>query len=262
MKPSSATGSTTASGNISTTSGGISQAPIVNPTPTVSTGTTSTKIPKTPSLKTPEDSKLYYKNGTPVKLTIRSLSPKEEISDISKQITTELEKIGFTIDFDELETSSSTLTEVKNYEIKKNYDLFITGVNLGYLGTYIMPYFHSGQVQNGFNFSLLRNPTLDILLEDLKTKDSSGETRTLLFEKINTILKKESVLVPLGTRTLTYYIDKNIQDFEIPSFLPSAAYIDASILKSYINRTYIIQLENKSISKFFIWCRDHLFSSK
>lgn len=117
-----------------------------------------------------EDTRLYYRNGNPVILTLRSLSPKPEISVVSQTVVQELEKIGFTVDFQELESSSASLNEIKEYETKKTYDIFITGVNLGYLGTYAMPYFHSGQAQNGFNFSLLRNPTLDILLEELRTK--------------------------------------------------------------------------------------------
>lgn len=172
----------------------------------------------------------------------------------------ELEKIGFTIDFQELESSSASLSEIKEYETKKTYDIFITGVNLGYLGTYAMPYFHSGQAQNGFNFSLLRNPTLDILLEELRTKGTSIESRTRLFEKINDILRKESVLVPIGTSPLTYYIDKNIQEFSTPELLPSSVFMNVPILKSYINRTYIINFENKSVSGFVDWCKQILFS--
>ncbi len=72
-----------------------------------------------------EDKKLYFKNGTPVKLTVRILSPKTEISDISAEIVSGLEKIGFAIQFEEVESSTSSLVESKNYETK-NYDIFIT----------------------------------------------------------------------------------------------------------------------------------------
>lgn len=206
-----------------------------------------------------DDGKLYFKNGNPVKLIVRSLSPKTEISDISKEIVAGLEKVGFTVQFEEVESSSSSLGAVKDYDSKK-YDIFITGVNLGYIGTYIMPYFHSGQVQNGFNFSLIRNPALDILLEELKTKDLTIEGRTRQFEKINDILRKESVLVPIGTSPLISFIDKNIRDFKMPTFLPSAVFIDGAILQSYINKTYIVQLDKKSIRGFFTWCNTRLIS--
>lgn len=76
-----------------------------------------------------DDGKLYFKNGNPVKLIVRSLSPKTEISDISKEIVTGLEKVGFTVQFEEVESSSSSLGTVKDYDSKK-YDIFITGVNL------------------------------------------------------------------------------------------------------------------------------------
>lgn len=229
-----------------------------------STGGTSTSL-STWALLAPEksrpgldDNKLYYKNGTPVTLILRSLSPKTEISDISKEIVAGLEKIGFTIQLEEIESSAESLITAKNYE-SKNYDIFVTGINLWYIGTYIMPYFHSWQSQNGFNFSLIRNPTLDILLEELKTKDLSTEGRVRAFEKINDILKKESVLVPIGTSPLKLFIDKNIQDFHVPNFLPSPVFIDSAILGSYINKTYIVRLETKSVQGFFDWCYDHVF---
>lgn len=224
------------------------------------TATTETPEPILPK-KIPvpvDDGKLYFKNGTPVKLVLRSLSPKTEISDISKEIVAGLRKIGFAVQFEEVESSSESLLATKNYE-SKNYDIFITGINLGYLGTYIMPYFHSGQAQNGFNFSLVRNPALDIFLEELKTKDLPIEGRTRTFEKINDILKKESVLVPIGTSPLVSFIDKNIQDFNTPAFLPSAVFIDNAILRSYINKTYIVQFEKKTVRGFFDWCSARLF---
>ena len=76
-----------------------------------------------------DDNKLYYKNGTPVTLILRSLSPKTEISDISKEIVAGLEKIGFTIQLEEIESSAESLITAKNYE-SKNYDIFVTGINL------------------------------------------------------------------------------------------------------------------------------------
>lgn len=228
------------------------------PATSVSTGTTTAPVaPPKKDEPAIDDKKLYFKNGTPVKLVVRSLSPKTEISDVSKDIVTGLENLGFEVQFEEVESSSAALGETKSYE-GKNYDVFITGVNLGYLGTYLMPYFHSGQVQNGFNFSLLRNPALDILLEELKTRDLPTEGRTRAFEKINDILRKEAVLVPIGTSPLVSYIDKNIQQFTMPGFLPSAVFIDNAILRSYINKTYIVQFEKKSIRGFFEWCTARL----
>ncbi len=97
------------------------------------------------------------------------------------------------------------------------------------------------------------------MLEELKTKDLPIEGRNRAFEKINDILKKESVLVPIGASPLKLFIDKNIQDFNVPNFLPSPVFIDSSILGSYINKTYIVRLETKSVQGFFDWCYDHLF---
>ncbi len=64
-------------------------------------------------------------------------------------------------------------------------------MNLGYLGTHLSPYFHSGQAQDGFNFSLLRNSALDMLLEELRTRNLSPEELATDIIKINTLLKAE-----------------------------------------------------------------------
>jgi hypothetical protein len=99
---------------------------------------------------------------------------------------------------------------------------------------------------------------MDVLLEELNTRDVSPESRTRAYEKMNEILKKESVLVPLGTHPLRYFIDKNILDFTAPNILPSATYIDSAIHPSYLKKTYLIQWEEKSVSGFFDWCSQKL----
>ncbi len=231
--------------------GSIQSGATISSTGVATTNTGTSVLVPTPVITPPpvmikDDHLLYLANGTPAKLVIKTISPRSEVLDSSKKAVELLKSIGFTVTFEEIENSPTAITEaVKG--ASKNYDILITGVNLGFLGTYVSPYFHSGQAQNGYNFGLLRNPSLDVLLEELRTRDLSIENRVRIFEKINEILKKESVLVPFGTTPLNYFIDTNVRDFRIPRLLPSAIYIDTSILPSYLKKTYVIQFEKKSI---------------
>ncbi len=62
-------------------------------------------------------------------------------------------------------------------DIRKNlqdqnfaYDMIISGINLWLFHYNIAPYFHSGQVKEGFNLSRVRDPRLDSLVEKLTEK--------------------------------------------------------------------------------------------
>lgn len=141
----------------------------------------------------------------------------------------------------------------------KNYDILVTGVNLGYMGTYISPYLHSGQVQDGFNFALLRNQGLDILLEELSTRNITGGAKTQIFSKINTILRKEAVLLPIGAIEYQFFVDKLVRDFSEVSLLLRAREISSSIRESYLGQQYIVNFNNKSLSGFIQWARNQFF---
>lgn len=132
-----------------------------------------------------------------------------------------------------MEASAESLLEAKK-ATSKTYDLFVAGVNLGYLGTYMSPYFHSGQVQNGFNFALLRNPNLDPLLEELASKYLPKENKDRIFSKVTEILRKEQALIPLQMNRTEYIIDSLVKDFTPVNYMPSVRFLKESIIGSYI----------------------------
>ncbi len=193
------------------------------------------------------DEKYYYsKEGKKLSLVIRSLSLTPEVSDTAKEVSGVLESAGIATTIEDIENSPDAINNTtKNGN--KSYDILVTGVNLGFLGTYVFPYFHSGQSENGYNFSKLRNPSLDILLEDLKSRDMPKEARERNETRIIELLRKESVIAPISAEYTPYFIDKNIKEIHTVRILPSATFLFSILEPSYIKETHIIRIESKSV---------------
>lgn len=76
------------------------------------------------------------------------------------------------------------------------------------MGYNVFPFFHSGQAQIGFNFSKIKNPDLDSLLEELKSKDLKEEGLRTVRERVLAILKNEAVVLTLTRPAVPYSIDR------------------------------------------------------
>ncbi|MEI6711016.1 MAG: hypothetical protein WCK88_01930 [bacterium] len=75
-----------------------------------------------------------------------------------------------------------------------------------------MPFFHSGQLKDGFNISRIHNPTLDTTMEKLTERlyyNSPDKLRTIEAE-IQGILESESIFFPIGTPEESWYIKKYV----------------------------------------------------
>lgn len=179
-----------------------------------------------------------------------------EVSDTAKEVASTLEKAGIPTKLEEIDGDPSAINDaIKNKN--RDYDLLITGVNLGFLGTYAFPYFHSGQSGSGYNFSKLRNPSLDILLEDLKGRDMPKVAREEDEMRINDILRKEAVIAPISAQYTPYYIDKNMKEIHPVGILPSSTFLFNIIESSYIKETHIVRIESKSVNGFLDWFLSH-----
>jgi hypothetical protein len=246
-----ATGSTNSTS--STNSGGVA-------TESSNTGTVPPiKIDPIVSVKKEVPSRdLYTRDGKRATLQIRVLNPLGEISTAAESIKNTLESFGFAVNIDEVDGSIENLQNVTK-RAGKNYDILVTGVNLGYMGTYISPYLHSGQVQDGFNFALLRNQGLDILLEELSTRNITGGAKTQIFSKISAILRKEAVLLPIGAIEYHFFVDKLVRDFSEVPLLLRAREISSPVRESYLGQQYIVNFSTKSFSGFIQWMRIQLF---
>lgn len=113
--------------------------------------------------------KYYSKEGKPLTIKLASVELSPIIAPIAKAIEKSLVAVGITVETETLTPENFQSSIIK--EGKKEYDLLLTGVNLGLMGYNVFPFFHSGQAQTGFNFTKIKNPNLDTLLEELKSKD-------------------------------------------------------------------------------------------
>jgi len=131
-----------------------------------------------------------------------------------------------------------------------SYDMLLLWINLWFLESDIFPYFHSSQVQNGYNISNFKKLSLDILLEELKSNNLSITKQNELKTKILDILAEENILYTLYTPRVQLLIDKNIKNFNLPSHLPDSNYRYFALLGSYLSEKKMINAEGKSLSWF------------
>lgn len=116
----------------------------------------------------------------------------------------------------------------------KDYDIIIAWIDLGYFDFNLFPYFHSSQAKNWNNFSNIKKPELDILLEELKENNLSEKKRDLLKNKVLEILSKEHIVKTIYSPCLYYLTDKNIKNFKKVEHTP-----DMDLRKKWYLNAYI-----------------------
>jgi hypothetical protein len=130
------------------------------------------------------------------------------------------------------------------------YDMIVLGINLWYFESNIFPYFHSSQIQNGYNLANYKKLSLDILLEELKSNNLSVTKRDELEEKMLDIIWKESIIKVLYTPKINLLVDKNIKDFSLPNFIPDSKHRYYPLLRSYLSEKRIIKSDEKWLFNF------------
>lgn len=134
---------------------------------------------------------------------------------------------------------------------KDNYDIILTGIHLGYLNSNLFPYLHSSQAKNGYNFSNIKKPALDLLVEEIKENIYTEEKTKEIQDKILKILKDEQVLKTLYTPKINLLIDNSIKIEKINSSIPYKSEKNFILENAYIKEEKVIDLSDKSISWFF-----------
>ncbi len=213
-------------------------------------------IPTSNNLSSLDPRWYYKKDGSPFILNLRSLNVSPDISTSATQIKEVFEKSWIQVQIESIDPNMENLSETKKWE-SKNYDLLITGIHLGYLWTYLFPHFHSGQSEDGLNFAQLQDLELDILLEELRSKQITREKKTSLESRILSLLSRDAVLAPLYAPRSLFYIDKNIKNFPEVQFLPNSPAIFSLLQDSYINEKRIISWWEKSFTNFLFWLETH-----
>ncbi|MCT4617359.1 MAG: ABC transporter substrate-binding protein [Candidatus Gracilibacteria bacterium] len=132
----------------------------------------------------------------------------------------------------------------------KDYDIIIAGIDLGYFDFNLFPYFHSSQAKNGNNFSNIKKPELDILLEELKENNLSEKKRDLLKNKVLEILSKEHIVKTIYSPCLYYLTDKNIKNFKKVEHTPDMDLRKKGYLNAYITFKKQARSEERGLISF------------
>ncbi len=204
------------------------------------------------------DNNFYYDvDGNVFKLNIIYTQADNAMEIAASKIQEQLQKVWIPT-----QISAKTLGDItvglRNESLQ--YDIMLIWISLGYFKSNIFPYFHSSQVKNGYNFSNFKKLSLDILLEELKSNNLSTTKREELEEKILEILKKENIIKVFYTPKIQLLVDKNIKNFNLPTYLPDEKHRYYPLLNAYLSEKRIIQPDGKSFIGFLRYLFSHLSS--
>lgn len=150
-----------------------------------------------------------------------------------------------------VETRAITLNSlIKILSQKDNYDMILAWVNLWYFPQNIFPYFHSSQVENGYNFSNIKKTSLDIYLEDLKSDIYSSENKDKIEQKILDILLEEQVVKSLYTPIQHLMVDKSVKNVPFPETIVNKNSRTYLYDRLYTNEKKVMNLENKNFINY------------
>ena len=197
---------------------------------------------------------LYNEDLSPFSLELYYLSGKTDYQKTADFIQNVLKTHWIKIELREITTQNLNTLLV---EKKKNYDMLLAWVNLSYFDFNIYPYFHSNQIESGYNFSNFRKLDLDIILEELKSKVLSEDKIASLEVKALQIIEENYLAKTIYTPILSNLVDKNIKGYVLSEDIPENIYRFEPLQKSYVKEEKRVITENKGV----IWYIKYLFES-
>ncbi|MCD5380709.1 ABC transporter substrate-binding protein [Candidatus Gracilibacteria bacterium] len=203
-----------------------------------------------------DSSFVYNEELTAYTLELYYLSGKTDYKKTAEHIQKTLNTHGIKIELREISTQNLNTLLV---EKKKNYDMLLAGVNLSYFDFNIYPYFHSSQIESGYNFSNFRKLDLDIVLEELKSKLLGEDKIAVLEKKALTIIEENHLAKTIYTPILSNLVDKNIKGYELSKNIPENIYRFEPLQKSYVKEEKRVITENKGIIGFIKYLFESLF---
>ena len=220
--------------------------------------------PKEKPVETPPPANLdpnkLYKDGKPLSMTIVIQSEVAFFPEITTKIQEKLSSLGVTT-----EIVSLPLSDIKKNLLNPefSYDIVLTGINLGLFHYNILPFFHSGQIKDGYNISRLRNPSLDSIMERMTEQLYYGAPDKLRNFETNAakILDQEAVFFPLASPYEFIYSKNTVLGLSIPEFLSGRESLVDILAKTYLKEGYKRSEESKTIPGFFVWLKNELFSN-
>ncbi len=131
-----------------------------------------------------------------------------------------------------------------------NYDIVLSGINLGLFHYNILPFFHSGQVKEGFNISRIRNTSLDTVMERISEQlyTNSPDKLRALETSAQKILEQEHVIFPLASPYEYVASKETVLGFVLPEFLPGRETLVDIISNSYFKKGYKRSSEIKTFT--------------
>lgn len=198
------------------------------------------------------DSLYYYdKNFNRFSINLDYVNEWSYSTYLAKRIQEELKFLW--IDVKSKEINQKDMQQIVKWD--KNYDMLLVWVNHGLYDYNIFPFFHSWQAKVGFNFSKIKNVSLDMLLE----KEKSGQLENDKLEQIKKesfdIFKKEAIVKTFYSPYSFFYVDKNIKNIQNVELLPYRYYSYDIIKNWYIKEDRIIDFGTKTIQGFLNWIK-------
>lgn len=191
-----------------------------------------------------EDGFFYDADGLAFSIDFVYANTDDNQYNAALEIIAQLEGLGIKANVSPLSLGDIT-TALREETLQ--YDIILLGLNLGFQKTDVFSYFHSSQVENGYNFSNTKKLGLDILLEELKSNRLSQTKQQELIDKILEILKEENIVYTLYTPRMRYLVDHSIKNLEIPNYLPDASYRHEALSGAYILEKKIISTDSKGL---------------
>ncbi|PIE85539.1 hypothetical protein CSA08_01400 [Candidatus Gracilibacteria bacterium] len=199
------------------------------------------------TLKKLEDHYYYDKDLNKFTLKLFYVNSEKSISQTAEFIQNTFASAG--IDVELYPISLKSLPSILA-EKEQRYDMLLAGINLGYFDSNIFPYFHSSQVEKGYNFSNFKKLSLDLLLEELKGNILSKDKILELEKKVLEILKEEQIVKVLYTPIINNLVDKNIKNYFLEDYIPNKELRIEALNNSFILEKKIIKVKDKSFLGF------------
>ena len=199
-----------------------------------------------------DNSYFYDKNYSKFTLNLDFVNEWPYFSYYAKRIKEELQFLWIELNSKEI-TQKELNSMISKWE--KNYDMLLTWVNHWLFDYNIFPFYHSSQAKIWFNFSKIKNISLDVLLEKLKASQLDSEKLKQIKKESLEILKREAIVKTFFNPYSFFYIDQNIKNIHEYSLIPYKYYCYDIIKNSYIKDSRIIDYSTKSIYQFFSWLK-------
>lgn len=200
------------------------------------------------------DNNLYYNNDLePFTLSLHYIQNQKDLEKIVLKLSQKLSEIWILL------TPNPIKVQDLNSQIlawEKDYDLMLIGLDLWNSYYNLYPYFHSSTAEKWFNFSKIKNPYIDMALEQLSRETLTVEKRIELEKVLLKYLEEEQTFKTIYQTRNTVYIDKSINNINIDNEIHSDYEVLQSILDGYVSSQKVISFKDKSFKDFAIFIKN------